>query len=68
MLYLSRLQGDCVGPGVSEGREPLEVWLEHVHLAEHTRLLIGDPAGVQTTRVCRGEQVPTLPKTEQGPY
>lgn len=30
------LQSDDVGPGCLKGREPLQVWMENIHLAEDT--------------------------------
>lgn len=57
-----------MGPGLAEGREPPQVWLEDVHQAEDAGLLVGDPAGVETSRVLRGEQGPALPEhTQTGP-
>lgn len=60
-LDLSRLQGDDVGPGFLKGREPPQVWMEHMHLAEDTGLFVGDPGWVEVCSVLWRKQVPTLP-------
>jgi len=59
---LSRLQSDNVGFGSLKRREPRQVWMENIHLAEDTGLLIGDPSWVKVRCVLRGKEVPTLPK------
>lgn len=58
---LSRLQGDHMSPGFLERREPPQVGLENIDLAEDARLFVGYPGGVKLGRVLRGKKVPTLP-------
>lgn len=50
-----------MSPGSSERREPPQVRLENIHLAEDAGLLVGDPGGVKLLGVLWGEEVPTFP-------
>ncbi len=59
--YLSWLQSDDVGPGSLKCREPPQVWMENIHLAEDTGLLIGDPGWVEVNGVLGRKKVPPLP-------
>lgn len=50
-----------MSPGSSERREPPQVRLENIHLAEDAGLLVGYPGRVKLFRVLWREKVPTLP-------
>lgn len=48
-------------PGSAERREPAQVRLENIHLAEDAGLLVGYPGRVKLLGVLWGEKVPTFP-------
>lgn len=50
-----------MSPGSPERREPPQVGLENIDLAEDAGLLVGNPGGVKLGRVLGGEKVPTFP-------
>ena len=54
------LQSDDVGPGCLKDREPHQVWMENIHLAEDTWLFVGDPGRVKVDGVLWRKEVPTL--------
>lgn len=58
---LAWLQSDDVGMSSLKGREPLQVWPENIHLAEHTGLLIRDPSWVELNGVAGRKEEPALP-------
>lgn len=53
-----------MGSGSSEGREPLQVWLRYVDLAEDAGLLVGNASRVHAAGVFGGKEVPTLPGSQ----
>ena len=55
------MQSDNVGSGSLKCREPPQVWVENVHLAEDAGLLIGYPGRVKVNGVLWRKEVPSLP-------
>lgn len=48
-------------PGFLKCREPPQVWIENIYLAEDTGLLIRDPGWVEVNGVLWRKEVPALP-------
>ena len=59
---LAWLQSDDVGPGSLKRRVPPQVWMENIHLAEDTGLLVRDPGWVEVNGVLWRKEVPALPR------